>query len=137
MINTIKADRISAMKLKDKKTTSILGLIISDVERKQDTSDEAIIKTIGSMIKNNREFLDNIDAGSFKAAELVYEISVIETYLPDSLSGAELRMEVESLCKSFNVTDMRGMGRVMGALKKTGKLIDGAEVKKFVLAFIG
>ena len=139
MINKLKTNRISSMKRRDKKTTSILGLVISDVERKQDTSDGSIIKSIQSLIKSNREFLSNIEAGSTKAQELVYEISVLEAYLPAQLSGAELRAEVESLCKSHQVSDMRGMGKVIGSLKKqhSDKIIDGAEVKRFVQEFIG
>lgn len=138
LFETLQKDRLQAMKLKDKKTSSLLGVVIADLQRKQKTDDDTVIKTVVALIGSNREFLNNVEAGSFKAQELVHEITVLEKYLPAQLSGAELRSVVENLCKELGVTNMSGMGKVMGKLKTLyrDKLIDGSEVKQFVQEFV-
>ena len=140
MFNTIKADRMAAMKRRDKKTTSLLGLVISDAQRKQNETDKSVVKIIQVMIKNVRECLDNVDAGSLKAQEMVNEIAILEPYLPQPFTGAELKKEIYSVFGEIENPSMRDMGFIMKRLNTIANernlLIDGKEVKTYVQEFI-
>ena len=140
MFNTIKADRMAAMKRKDKKTTSLLGLVISDAQRKQNESDKSVVKIIQVMIKNIRECLDNVDAGSLKAQEMVNEITILEPYLPQPFTGTELKKSIYSFILKLDQPTMRDMGSIMKHLNTIASeqnlLIDGKEVKNNVQEFI-
>jgi uncharacterized protein YqeY len=66
------------------------------------------------------------DLAAAEQAELV----IIETYLPQQMSEAEVRAVAAALVAELGVTDARGMGQVMGRLmaqlkgKADGRLVN-------------
>lgn len=136
IIEQIKKDRIAAMKRKDTHTSRLLAIIIGHADTTRKTDDESIIKSIGKLIEGNVETLSFIEAGSFDAQRLCQENMVLRKYLPEKLTGEELRETVESLCKELNIKEVKGMGLVMKRLKQTGKLIDGKEVRGYLVSFV-
>ena len=61
------------------------------------------------------------------------EIDVLRTYLPEPLSDEELQAIIQTTIADLGVTDMRGMGQAISAVKaKVGARADGAVVAQFV-----
>lgn len=134
MITAIKKDRLQARKDKNTVAVNILGLLISELDRKQNYENETVIKTIIALVNSNT---DSIAAGG-DVAKLQLEIDTLSAYLPKALEGDKLEVLVKSKCLELNITDMRGTGQVMGYLKKAYSdfLIDGAEVKRYVMEHV-
>lgn len=129
-LDKVRADRISAMKRRDKATSSILGVLIADVERKQDPSKECIVKVAKAIINSNRESLASVDAGSFEAQKLNLEIQVLEKYLPTNvLTGIDLRIAIELLVSQIDNPSMRNLKDIIASIKATGSDYDGNEVR--------
>ena len=65
------------------------------------------------------------------------ECKIIESYLPERVSPDEIRQVVGEVITETGAATPRDIGKVMGLamrrLKETGKLVDGAEVKKIVV----
>lgn len=122
-MNTIKGVKTAIMEVKTAKNG------------KKDLEDSDIVKIIQKLAKtrketgelyksNNRQDLADIEFG---------ELSVLETYLPKMLSEDEIRTIVDKTIAELGVTDMKGMGRVMGTINKNyvGQL-DGSVVSRIV-----
>ena len=122
-MNTIKGIKTAIMETKTAKNG------------KKDLEDSDIVKIIQKLAKtrketgelyksNNRQDLADIEFG---------ELNVLETYLPKMLSEDEIRTIVDKTISELGVTDMKGMGRVMGTINKsyTGQ-VDGSMVSRIV-----
>lgn len=129
IIDEIKAERLAARKEKDVIRANVLGLLISELDRKQDHSDDAVVKGIKAILKSNE-----IAISASGDQNLVRECEVLSAFLPKALTSGELRVLVISKCLELGISDMRGMGQIMGYLKKTYSdvMIDGGEVKQYV-----
>lgn len=61
------------------------------------------------------------------------ELDVLETFLPKQMSEKEIKPIVQEIISSLGVTDIKGMGQVIGAAtKKLAGQADGAVVSKIV-----
>lgn len=122
-MNTIKGIKTAIMEVKTAKNG------------KKDLEDSDIVKIIQKLAKtrketgelyksNNRQDLADVEFG---------ELSVLETYLPKMLSEDEIRTIVDKTIAELGVTDMKGMGRVMGIInKKYAGQLDGSVVSRIV-----
>jgi uncharacterized protein YqeY len=97
LYQTIKADRMSAMKNRDKVAKSILTTLLGELEGNAkrnglDVSDDDVLKLIKKFIDANKESLQ------YKPdPNLEIENSVLTSYLPKQLSESELRDIITSL----------------------------------------
>ena len=122
-MNTIKGIKTAIMETKTAKNG------------KKDLEDSDIVKIIQKLAKtrketgelyksNNRQDLADIEFG---------ELNVLETYLPKMLSEDEIRTVVDKTISELGVTDMKGMGRVMGTINKSyAGQVDGSMVSRIV-----
>lgn len=78
-----------------------------------------ILSMLQSMIKQRRDSIKMYeDAGRVElAAQEQAEIDVIESFLPAQLSEGEVQAEIDKLVDELGATEIRDMGKVMGALK--------------------
>jgi uncharacterized protein YqeY len=142
MIERIKKARLSA-RLSAKQNpsdakyavaASILGVLIAELDRKQNHSDDACMKAIRAVVKSN------VDAIAFANDEmktkLNYENDTLVGFLPKALTGDELVAAITEICRVNDISSIKGMGRVMGELKKTGMLIDGNEARQILMKLI-
>lgn len=122
-INAIKSIKTAIMETKTAKNG------------KKDLEDSDIIKIISKLAKerketseiyqnNGRQDLADIELG---------ELKVLETYLPKMLSEDEIVKIVEETISRLGVTDIKGMGKVIGTVNKEyiGQ-VDGSIVSKIV-----
>lgn len=137
---TIKSERIAAMKSGDKSRRDAITLIIAqftqtEVDTRKPITDADAISLLTKMKKNRQESIRMYEAGGApeKAAVEAYEISIIDEFLPKQLDESEIILAVESAIVSTNATSIKEMGKVLGALKAElhGKA-DMAKVSKLV-----
>ncbi len=105
-----------------------------------DTLEDAdALKMIQKLAKQGKESAQTyIDAGRQDLADAeLAQVSVIERYLPEQLSEAEIEKIVKTLIEQTGAASMKDMGKVMGmankqlAGKADGKTISGI-VKKLL-----
>lgn len=111
----ISLDLRTAMKNKDENTKSLLRVVIGEFSREgKELSDEQVIKIVKKMKENAVEMNNQI------------EIDILDKYIPQMISKDELYGAIFALVKLNNITDMKGMGKVMSELKtQYGTRYDG------------
>lgn len=103
-------------------------------------NEEQVIKILQKMKKQREDSLDiyvkqNREDLAGKERD---EIAIIDNYLPAQLSDEELTTFLKELAQKLNVTDIKGMGKLMGTAsselsgKADGKRI--AEIVKSILS---
>ncbi len=118
-----------AMKSKDKIATSTIRLILAALKDrdisarskgKADGIEEAeILSMLQTMIKQRRESAKiYMEAGRVELAEQEdTEVKVIEGFLPQQLSDAQVAEEIGKIIEELGAEGIKDMGKVMGALK--------------------
>lgn len=129
-------DMQAAMKSGDKARLSVLRMALAGVKQREvDTRrplDDAGVQTvIERMIKQGRDSLSQFRDGG--RADLVAkeeaEIKVLQTYLPQPLSEAELDTFIAECIDTAGATSVKDLGKVMGVIKaKAGGRVDMSTV---------
>tara|TARA_B110000263_G_C14969539_1_gene356375 strand:- start:20 stop:478 length:459 start_codon:yes stop_codon:yes gene_type:complete len=119
-----------ALKSKDKILISTLRLVLAAIkdrdianrtsEKKEVIKDDEIIKVLRKMKKQRQDSADLYKKGErqdlLKTEEA--EIVIIDSFLPKQISEEETKKICEEIIKTLEVSSMKDMGKVMGALKK-------------------
>jgi uncharacterized protein YqeY len=111
------------------------------IEKGSDLDDDEMQKLLRSLVKQRRDSIEQYEKAGRQ--ELVdkeqAEIAVIETYLPQAASQAEIEAAVTAAIAETGATSIQDMGRVMKAAQTalTGKNADGklvADTVKTILS---
>ena len=70
------------------------------------------------------------ERGEAQAQKLAYEIDYLSRWMPETVDEEETRNLVRSAIAEVGAADMKGMGRVMGHVMKSGAEVDGALVSR-------
>ena len=112
------------MKAKDKPRLTTIRLIRAEfkrieVDERIDIDDERALAVMDKMVKQRRDSAQQFsDAGRDELADQEnYEIGVIQEFLPEQLSEAEIAALIDAAIETTGATGMQGMGPVMGRLK--------------------
>ena len=117
-------DSQAAMKAGDKPLVSVLRMALAGVKQREvDTRrplDDAGVQTvIERMIKQGKDSLAQFREGG--RADLVAkeeaELKVLQTYLPQQLSEAELDTFIAECIDAAGATSVKDLGKVMGVIK--------------------
>jgi uncharacterized protein YqeY len=120
----------AAMKAKDELTLSTVRLIIArlkeqDIEARgrgkaEGIGDAEIQQMLQGMIKQRRDSIALYEQGKRPelAAKEQGEIAIIERFLPQQLSEAELEAAVKAVIAELGAQGMKDMGRVMATLRE-------------------
>lgn len=83
--------------------------------------DDDVLSMLRGMVKSRRESVELYMQGNRPelAAKEEAEIAVIEGYLPQPMSEADLTAAVEEAVEASGAASVKDMGRVMAALKAT------------------
>jgi len=134
-------DMTAAMKAQDAARTSTLRMVKAAImNREKDgggaITDEDILKLLRSQVKQRRDSVEQYQkAGRPELADKeIAEIAVIETYLPQAASEAEIEQAVSEAIAETGASSMKDMGAVMKAVmpKLVGKNADGRTVSDTV-----
>jgi uncharacterized protein YqeY len=120
----ISDDMKSAMKAGDKDRLKVVRLILAaikqvEIDKRIELDDAAVLGVLEKMVKQRRDSVEQFQKGNrndLADIELA-EIEVLEEYLPEQLSDAELGALVDEVISTTGAESIRDMGKVMGAIK--------------------
>ena len=129
--NQIEEQFQKALREKNKAKVSTLRLILAAIKEKEIASrsqkskepikDSDISQVLKKMLKQRKESIEIYKKGNredlLKVEEL--EVKIIEEFLPKQIGEEETKKICEDIVKKLNVSNIKEMGKVMGALKKT------------------
>ena len=136
----IQQDVIQAMKQGEKEKLTTLRMLAAaikqiEIDERIELEDARVIAVIQKMIKQRQEaFKQYQDANRPELAEKEQkEIVIIEPYLPQMLSEAELDTLIQEAIEASDASSMKDMGKVIGFVKSKAKgCADMAVVSKIV-----
>lgn len=137
-------DSQAAMKAGDKPRISVLRMALSGVKQREvDTrrplDDAGVMSVIERMIKQGRDSVSQYrDGGRPELAEKEeFEISVLQTYLPQPFSDSELDTFLAECIDAANASGVKDLGKVMGVVKaKAAGRVDMSTVSARVRAML-
>jgi uncharacterized protein YqeY len=139
----ITAHLTEAMKAKDALRTSTLRMVKAavknrEIEKGEDLSDDELMKVLRSLVKQRRDSVEQYEkAGRQELADKeTSEIDIIESYLPQGASGAEIEQAIQLAIEETGAKSMREMGAVMKAAlaRLAGRNADGKTLSDLVKA---
>jgi hypothetical protein len=139
----IAEDMKQAMKQGDRERTAVLRMVRSRIqeatvkargERGRDAalSEEEVVQVIASYAKQRRDSIEGYRQGGREdlAKKEEAELGVLQDYLPEQLTEAELREIVADAVREAGASSAADMGKVMGKVmprvkgKADGKLVN-------------
>jgi uncharacterized protein YqeY len=140
---TLNEDLKAAQIAKDERTVStlrmvkstLLNLKVSNGSRDSELSDEAIIGVLQKEAKKRQESADLFAQGGnqTKADDELAEKQIIEKYLPEQMSEADIAAIADEIIATLDEKNMSKMGQVIGQVKqKTGAVADGSAIARVV-----
>jgi uncharacterized protein YqeY len=90
-----------------------------EVDERITLDDTQVMAVLEKMIKQRREAIAQFEAGGRAdlAAKEAAEITLLQAYLPEQLSAAELEALVAAAIAETGATTIKDMGKVMGLVK--------------------
>lgn len=121
----IQAATQRAMKARDKERVRTLRLVNAaikrvEVDERRQLKDEDVIAVLVRMRKQRNDSLSQFRAAGRDdlADREAFEIEVIQAFMPQPLSDAELQACVDAAVAATGAVGAKDMGKVMGRLKK-------------------
>lgn len=124
LTDRIKDDMKAAMKGGDKARLGVIRLILAaikqvEVDERISLDDARVLQVLDKMVKQRRESIrqytdaGRLDLSAVEEAELV----IIQDYLPQALSEAEIDELIQGAIAESEATSIKDMGKVMNLLK--------------------
>ena len=135
----------AAMRARQRERVKALRLVNAavkqtEIDGRRQLGDDDVVAVLVRMNKQRRDSLAQFEkAGREDLAAIErFEIAVIEEFLPEPLSQADIERAVAAAMETTGAATMRDMGKVMGALKSelAGRADMGA-VSRLVRAALG
>lgn len=135
----IREDMIAAMKSGDKDRLKVVRLIMAaikqiEIDKRIELDDAATLDVLNKMVKQRHDSVTQFrDGGREDLAKIeIEEISVLEAYLPEQLTAAEMDELIDRAIADTGANSMRDMGKVMAFIKQkaTGRADIGAASSK-------
>ena len=145
LVEQVRAAMKAAMKAREKQTLSTIRLIQADFKRIEvdariEIDDARAIAIMDKMVKQRRDSAKQYrDANRPELADQEdAEIIVIQTFLPEQLSGDDIDALIDEALAGIEATGMAAMGQLMGKLKpQLQGRADMGEVSQRVKAKLG
>jgi uncharacterized protein YqeY len=120
----ITEDMKSAMKAGEKDRLKVVRLIRAgikqiEIDQRIELDDVAVLGVIEKMVKQRRDSVEQFQKGNrndLADIELA-EIVILDTYLPEQLSDAEVDALIDAAIAATGAQSIRDMGKVMGQVK--------------------
>lgn len=142
----ILSDLTASMKAQTAARTSTLRMVKAalmnrEIEKGGELDEEELMKLLRSLVKQRHDSVEQYaNAGRQDLADKeTAEIQVIEGYLPQAASAAEIEDAVAAAIAETGAASMKDMGRVMKAAQAilSGKNADGKTISEVVKARLG
>ena len=140
MLDQLQEELITAIKAGDKPRMTGLRNIIgklkaSKIDKGEELTGDESLKILKSAAKQLKESVEQYKKGGRDdlAEKELFELSLLDKYLPEQLSRDEIRTAVKNTIKSTGAESMQEMGKVMGAvMKELAETADGKLVQQIV-----
>lgn len=127
-VNSLKTrvtdDMKTAMRAGDKEALGAIRLILAaikqvEVDTRKELEDAEILAVLDKMRKQRRESIESFQQAARQdlVDKELAELQIIERFLPQALSDAEVEALIESAVATTNAASLRDMGKVMALLK--------------------
>jgi uncharacterized protein YqeY len=120
----VNEDMKTAMKARETERLAAIRLLLAAMKQKEvderiQLSDTDVISVIEKMLKQRRDSISQFEgAGRTDLADKEkFEVSVLQTYMPQALSDAELATIVEAAITETSAAGVKDMGKVMSVVK--------------------
>lgn len=119
------AEMVAAMKAKDKVRLGVARLVLGELKNAasrggaHEITEEGVTAQIKRTLKQTNETLEMSEKAGNNAERtenLREQVAVLESLLPQQVSGDELVALIEKTIAELGATSKKDMGRVMGAL---------------------
>ena len=117
-------DMKAAMKSGDKERLAVIRLINAAIKQKEvdervEMTDALVLAVLEKMVKQRKDSITQYEGAGREdlAAIERNELAVIETYLPEKMSEAEVQAAIDATKAETGDTGPADMGKLMGALK--------------------
>jgi len=113
-----------AMRNKDKARLGVLRLITAAIKQREvderiELNDDQVLAILEKMLKQRKDSITAFEKA--ERDELVqqeaFEIGIIQEYLPEQLSDAEIDAAISTAIEDTGAESMKDMGKVVGVLK--------------------
>src|SRR6202521_1267030 len=125
----------AAMKAREQEKLGALRLLLAAVKQREvderiTLDDAGVVAVVEKMIKQRRDSISQYEKGARQdlADKEKFEMSVLERYLPQQLSQAEIESIVAEAVAATGAKSAADMGKVMGVVKP--KLAGRADMGK-------
>ncbi len=120
----ITEDMKSAMRAKETARLGAIRLLLAAMKQKEvdervELTDTDVLAIIDKMLKQRRDSITQYEAaGRQELADVEkFEISVLQTYMPQQMSEAEVATAIEQAVAASGAAGVQDMGKVMAILK--------------------
>ena len=117
-------DMKAAMKAGERERLGVIRLVNAAIKQREvderiQLDDAQVLAVLEKMIKQRRDSVQQFDAASREdlAAIERFEIGVIEGYMPEKLSDAELAHIIDAVIAETGAAGPKDMGKVMAGVK--------------------
>jgi hypothetical protein len=135
-------DMKAAMKGGDRKRLDVIRLVNAAIKQREvderiTLDDTAVLAVLEKMVKQRKDSVAQYQAAARQdlADQELFEIGVIETYLPAKMDDAELAALVDAAIAESGAAGPKDMGKVMGLAKaKAAGRADMGKVSEIIKA---
>lgn len=120
----ITEDMKAAMRAKEAQRLGAIRLLLAamkqrEVDERIELSDEQVVAIIEKMLKQRRDSISQFEAAGRQdlADNEKFEVAVLQGYMPQALSDAEVEALVVAAVASSGAAGVKDMGKVMAAVK--------------------
>ncbi len=120
----ISEDMKSAMRAKDSARLGTIRLLQAAIKQREvderiELDDTAVIAVIEKMLKQRRDSIAAYESASRNDLADVekFEVSVLQTYLPQQLTEDEIKAVLEKVVTETGASGIKDMSKVMAAIK--------------------
>ena len=117
-------DMKAAMKGGERERLGVIRLVLAAIKQREvderiQLDDTQVLAVLEKMIKQRRDSVTQFEAASREdlAAQERYEIGVIEAYMPEKLSDAEVAHLIDATIAEVGAAGPKDMGKVMAGVK--------------------
>jgi hypothetical protein len=129
LIDVIKANIISATKMRNQLASDILKVVLGECQTRNNFTDEFVIRYCREIIKGNTETMK-----FGESAKLSRENELLRSYLPKEVSKVELEVYAGRISEEIKAaqSDKHAIGVLVKYVKSLGLLASGDVAKEVV-----
>jgi hypothetical protein len=114
----------TAMKAREKRRVATLRMVNAELKRvevdeRRELTDADVLGILNKMLKQRQDSLQQFQAANREdlAEQESFEIDVIQDFMPEQMSDADLEALIEKVIAETGAAGMQDMGKVMGLVK--------------------